>query len=264
MGLVHPAYGQLRPVTPVASVLLANNPSSMTLDGTNTWVLRAPGRSDCVIVDPGPADKDHVRSLSQLGPIAMTLISHHHPDHVGALKRYIPLTGAPVRAMDRQFLNHSVHPLVDGEVIDAAGLRIRVLTTPGHTTDSVSFVLDEAVLTGDTILGRGTTILGAHAGALADYLSSLERLIDIGAGKALLPAHGPELTDTAEVARYYRAHRQERLDQVREALRTMGKSAADASAMKVVRHVYRDVDKRLWPAARVSVKAQLQYLETEA
>ena len=216
-----------------------------------------------MIVDPGPADKDHVRLLSQVGPIAMTLITHHHPDHVGALKRYIPLTGAPVRSKDPQFLNHSVHPLVDGEVIDDAGLRIRVLTTPGHTADSVSLVLDDAVLTGDTILGRGTTILGPHGGALADYLSSLERLIEVGAGKTLLPAHGPELPDTADVARHYRAHRHERLDQVREALRSMGKSAADASPMKVVRQVYRDVDKRLWPAARVSVKAQLEYLQTE-
>lgn len=256
----HPAYGQLRAVTPSASVVTAENPSSMTLEGTNTWVLRASGRSDCVIVDPGPADREHVRMLTTLGPIAMTLITHHHSDHVDALKRYVPLTGSPVRSIDPRFLNHSVHPLTDGEVIEAAGLKIRVLATPGHTTDSVSFVIDDAVVTGDTILGRGTTILGGYDGALADYLASLERIGEIGAGRTLLPGHGPDLPDTAQAARQYLAHRQERLEQVREALRALGKTPESARPLAIVRHVYRDVDKRLWPAARVSVKAQLEYL----
>jgi glyoxylase-like metal-dependent hydrolase (beta-lactamase superfamily II) len=265
MGQTHPAYGQLRPVTPAASVLLANNPGKMTLEGTNTWVLRAPGRSDCVIVDPGPADRDHVRALTQLGPIAMTLITHHHPDHVGALRRYLSLTASPVRSVDPRFLNHSVHPLTDGEVIEGAGLRIRVLATPGHTKDSVCFVLDghDAVVTGDTILGRGTTVLGAYDGALADYLTSLDRLADLGPGLTALPGHGAELSDTAAAAQAYRAHRQERLDQVRAALRSLGKSPAQARPLQVVRRVYADVDKRLWPAARVSVKAQLDYLASE-
>ncbi|NUS42394.1 MAG: MBL fold metallo-hydrolase [Mycobacteriaceae bacterium] len=269
MGLAHPAYGQLRPVTPSAAVLLANNPSSMTLEGTNTWVLRAPGRSDCVIVDPGPADRGHTRLLTEVGPIAMTLITHHHPDHVGALKRFVPLTGSPVRSVDPRFLNRSMHPLRDGEVIEAAGLRIRVLATPGHTTDSVSFVVDDdeghkALLTGDTLLGRGTTVLGGYDGALSDYLAALDRLVEAGAGRVMLPAHGPELPDAGEVARQYRTHRRERLDQVRAALRALGKTPAEAKPLQVVRHVYKDVDKRLWPAARVSVKAQLAYLQDEA
>lgn len=266
MGLSHPAYGQLRQVTPSAAVLLANNPSQMTLEGTNSWVLRAPGRSDCVIVDPGPADKAHVRALAEVGPIAMTLITHHHPDHTDALKQYIPLTGSAVRSVDPKFLKGSMHPLADGEVIEAAGLRIQVMATRGHTTDSVSFLVDpvaggpSAVVTGDTVLGRGTTILGSHEGALADYLASLDRLIAAGAGRTMLPAHGPEHADTAEVATMYRAHREERLNQVRDALRAMGKRPEEAKPLQVVQRVYQDVDKRLWPAARVSVKAQLEYL----
>lgn len=259
MTLTHPAYGQLRQVTETAAVLLADNPGQMTLEGTNTWILRAPGRSDCVVVDPGPRDESHSVAIAEAtgGRVALTLITHHHHDHTGGIDRLVELTGTTVRAKDSGFLRGSAAAFADGEVIEAAGLRITVLETPGHTGDSVSFVLDDAVLTGDTILGAGTTVLGSGSGALADYLSSLDRLVAAGAGKALLPAHGPDHPDLEPVARYYIAHRHERLDQVREALRVLG---SDADAMAVVRRVYADVDQRLWPAARSSVQAQLDYL----
>ncbi|MGO4618285.1 MBL fold metallo-hydrolase [Nocardia sp. 2YAB30] len=259
MALEHPAYGQLRRVSPTAVVLLADNPGPMTLEGTNTWILRAPGRSDCVVVDPGPKDKSHGKAIAEAtgGEIALTLITHRHHDHTGGIDRLVELTGTPVRAKDSGFLRGSDAPLVDGEVIEAAGLRITVLHTPGHTSDSVSFVLDDAVVTGDTILGAGTTVLDSSDGTLADYLSSLDKLVEAGKGKALLPAHGPDHPDLEPIARYYIAHRQERLDQVRAALRVLG---PDAGAMAVVRRVYADVDKRLWPAARSSVQAQLEYL----
>ncbi|MFR9752628.1 MBL fold metallo-hydrolase [Nocardia sp. 004] len=261
MTLTHPAYGQLRQVTETAAVLLADNPGRMTLEGTNTWVLRAPGRSDCVVVDPGPADKSHGRAIVEAvgGEIALTLITHRHHDHTGGIDRLAKVTGTAVRAKDPAFLRGSDVPLAHGEVIEAAGLRITVLGTPGHTADSVSFVLDDAVLTGDTILGAGTTVLDSRDGTLADYLSSLDRLVEAGKGKALLPAHGPDHPDLEPVARYYIAHRHERLDQVREALRELG---PDPGALAVVRRVYADVDKRLWPAARSSVQAQLEYLRT--
>ncbi|MEU4343671.1 MBL fold metallo-hydrolase [Nocardia sp. NPDC023852] len=257
----HPAYGQLRRVTPTAAVLLADNPGPMTLEGTNTWILRAPGRSDCVVVDPGPKDKPHGTAIAEAtgGEIALVLITHRHHDHTGGIDRLVELTGTPVRAKDPGFLRGSDAPLVDGEVVEAAGLRITVLHTPGHTGDSVSFVLDDAVLTGDTILGAGTTVLDSSDGTLADYLSSLDKLVEAGKGKALLPAHGPDHPDLEPIARYYITHRQERLDQVRAALRVLG---PDAGAMAVVRRVYADVDKRLWPAARSSVRAQLEYLRT--
>ncbi|WP_405167683.1 MBL fold metallo-hydrolase [Nocardia sp. NBC_01499] len=262
MTLTHPAYGQLRQVTPTAAVLLADNPGQMTLEGTNTWILRAPGRSDCVVIDPGPKDKAHGAAIAEVtgGDIALTLITHRHHDHTGGIDHLVKLTGTRVRAKETEFLRGSDTPLFDGEVIEAAGLRITVLATPGHTGDSLSFVLDDAVLTGDTILGSGTTVLDSTDGTLADYLSSLDKLVEIGAGKALLPAHGPDHPDLAPVARYYITHRQQRLDQVREALRVLG---PNAGAMAVVRRVYADVDKRLWLAARSSVQAQLEYLRAE-
>lgn len=262
MTLTHPAYGHVRQVTPTAAVLLADNPGKMTLDGTNTWLLRAPDCPDYVVVDPGPKDRKHVEAIARAtdGRIAMTLITHRHHDHTGAIDRLVQLTGAPVRAVDPSYLHGSGESLADGEVVSAAGLDIGVLATPGHTGDSVSFVLADAVLTGDTILGSGTTVLDSTDGTLADYLDSLDRLVEAGAGKALLPAHGPDHPDLEPVARYYIRHRHERLDQVRAALRELGENAG---AMSVVRKVYADVDKRLWPAAHSSVKAQLDYLRSE-
>ncbi|MFC9965327.1 MBL fold metallo-hydrolase [Nocardia ignorata] len=262
MALEHPAYGQVRQVTPTASVLLADNPSQMTLDGTNTWLLRGPGSDDYVVVDPGPKDKEHTADIVAAtgGRIALTLITHHHPDHTGGIDHLVKATGTPVRAVDPKYLCGTVTPLADSEVIEAAGLRITVLATPGHTGDSVSFLLDDAVVTGDTVLGQGTTVLESSGGALAAFLSSLELLLEHGAGKALLPAHGPDHPDAEPVVRYYLNHRRERLDQVRAALVELG---SDAGALAVVRKVYADVDKRLWPAARSSVRAQLEYLRAE-
>ncbi len=257
----HPAYGVLRPVTETASVLLCNNPGLFTLEGTNTWVLRGPGSDEMVVVDPGPDDAEHLGRLASLGRIPLVLISHRHGDHTDGIDTIVDATGAVVRAVGSGFLRGRggplrAGPLCDGEVIEAAGLTITVLATPGHTADSLSFVLDDAVLTADTVLGRGTTVLDDEDGGLADYLESLRRLQGLGR-RTVLPGHGPELPDLAAVTAMYLAHRHERLDQVRQALRVLGE---DATARQVVEHVYVDVDQKLWDAAEASVRAQLAYL----
>lgn len=255
----HPAYEQLRQVTPTAAVLLARNPGKMTLDGTNTWILRGAGSDEVVVVDPGPRSRAHVDLVAQQGKVALILVTHRHHDHTGGIARLHKLTGAPVRASTESFLRGGGSVLSDGEVVSAAGVELTVVATPGHTADSVSFLMDDAVLTGDTILGRGTSVIDSRDGTLGDYLSSLDRLEQVGEGRRTLPGHGPDLPDTALVAREYRAHREQRLDQVREALAVLGDGA---NALKVVKHVYADVDKKLWPAARMSVKAQLEYLRS--
>jgi len=246
----------LRPVTESASVLLCHNPGPMTLDGTNTWVLRGAGSTEMVVVDPGPDDAEHIARLAGLGPIPLVLISHRHGDHTDGIDALVEATGAVVRSVGSGFLRGLGGYLRDGEVIDAAGLRIRVLATPGHTADSVSFVLDDAVLTADTVLGRGTTVIDDEDGSLAAYLDSLRRLRGLGS-RRVLPGHGPELDDLAAVTEMYLAHRQERLAQVRAALGALGE---EATPRQVVEHVYADVDEKLWDAAESSVRAQLRYL----
>lgn len=254
----HPAYGILRPVTETASVLLCNNPNVMTLDGTNTWVLRGPGSDEMVIVDPGPDDDEHIGRLAELGAIPLVLISHKHEDHTGGIDKLVELTGATVRSVGSGFLRGLGGPLTDGEVIDAAGLRITVMATPGHTADSLTFLIDGAVLTADTVLGRGTTVIDDEDGSLTQYLDSLRRLQGLGP-RTVLPGHGPELDDLQAVTAMYLTHREERLDQVRQALRVLGD---EATARQVVEHVYTDVDQELWDAAEKSVRAQLDYLRT--
>ena len=261
--MTHPAYGLLRPVTPLASVLLARNPSPMTLEGTNTWVLRAPDATACVVVDPGEDDEEHLRRVAAHGPVALVLLTHRHHDHAGGARRFAQLTGAPVRALDPSLVLGS-EALADGDVVAAAGVEVRVVGTPGHTSDSLSFLLsgpgaEPAVLTGDTILGRGTTVIAHPDGALGPYLESLRRLAELPPGTGVLPGHGPELGDAPAVAKAYLAHREERLDQVRATLAALG---PDASAHAVVEVVYADVDRALWPAAELSVRAQLDYLRS--
>ena len=252
----HPLYGQLRPVTPYASVLLARNPSPMTLDGTNTWLLRTPGSETCLVIDPGPDDPEHLSAIAAAaGEVTEILLTHGHLDHSAGAAALRALTRAPVRALDpAQRLGGE--GLGESDVVAAAGLEVRVLATPGHTADSLCFAVGDAVLTGDTVLGRGTTVVAHPDGRLADYLDSLRRLHELGT-RAVLPGHGPELPDLAAITSAYLAHREERLEQIRAALDQLG---PDAAAMDVVRVVYADVDQVLWPAAELSVRAQLEYL----
>jgi len=248
------------PVTPTATRVLAPNPGPMTLEGTNTWVLRAPGAAGAVVVDPGPDDEAHLRRVAELGPVALIVLTHRHPDHAEGVGRLRALTGAPVAAADPE-LCAGAAPLRDGEIRDDAGVEWAGVATPGHTSDSFCLLLtgDRALLTGDTILGRGTTVVAHPDGRLADYLDSLHRLRDLAATDidTVLPGHGPIGQNPLQMLDFYLAHRQERLDQIRAALAELGPRA---SAPDVVRRVYADVDESLWPAAEASVRAQLDYL----
>jgi len=258
-----------RPVTACASVLLADNPSPMTLDGTNTWVLRAPGSPHCVVVDPGPDDEEHLRRVAAHGPVAHVLLTHAHPDHAAGARRFAELVCAPVHAADPAHRLGS-EGLADDDVLAAVGLEIRVLATPGHTLDSVCFLIDSdhvsgdgtsSILTGDTVLGRGSTVIAHPDGRLADYLASLRLLAELPPGVAVLPGHGPELSDAGQAAAAFLAHRAQRLEQVRTAGAVLrAQLGHEPTARQVVEIVYLDVDPVLWPAADASVAAQLEYL----
>jgi glyoxylase-like metal-dependent hydrolase (beta-lactamase superfamily II) len=152
--------------------------------------------------------------------------------------------------------------LAEGMVLEAAGVQVEVWASPGHTSDSLSFLLPgpagaAAVLTGDTILGRGSTVVAHPDGVLADYLASLRRLASL-TGVAVLPGHGPELPDAGAAAAGYLLHREQRLEQVRAVLSEL----PSAAPSDVVERVYAEVDRALWPAAELSVRAQLAYLRS--
>jgi glyoxylase-like metal-dependent hydrolase (beta-lactamase superfamily II) len=235
----------------------------MSLDGTNSYILGAEARSSVVVVDPGPLEESHLHALAD-GPVGLILVTHRHADHTAGTARLHELTGAPVRAADPAHCHGGGEVLRDNEVIHASGVEIRVVATPGHTSDSVCFHLpgdgQGSVLTGDTILGRGTTMIDYPDGTLRDYLASLDRLEALGAA-TVLPAHGPVLPSVADTARAYRNHRLERLGQVRAAL---GRLGGDATVGEVTDAVYADVDPSVRRAAEMSVAAQLDYLRGEA
>jgi glyoxylase-like metal-dependent hydrolase (beta-lactamase superfamily II) len=247
-----------------ATCLLAPNPSPMTLEGTNSWIIAEPGSPRVVVIDPGPDDEGHLRRVlaaAQAGErrIASILLTHGHSDHSAGAARLAELSGAPVQAADPAGRLGS-EGFAGGDVITEAGCELRVVATPGHTADSVSLLLpaDGALFTGDTVLGRGTTVI-AQDGNLGDYLRTLGQLRDLadGAGlRLLLPGHGPMLDDPVATLDYYQSHRAERLDQVRSALAAGARTPAEIVAM-----IYTDVDRSLWPAAEMSVRAQLDYLK---
>lgn len=241
---------------------LAPNPGPMSLDGTNSYVIGAPGSGRVAVVDPGPEDEQHLAELAATGRMDVVLITHRHADHTEASARFHALTGAPVRAALAEYC-HGGEPLHDGEVLTVGDVEIRVVATPGHTSDSLCFHLPGdgptgSVLTGDTILGRGTTVLDYPDGKLGDYLASLDRLEALGPA-TLLPAHGPVLPALDVKCREYREHREQRLDQIRTALDRLGQ---DASIAAVTDAVYPDVDPSVRWAAETSVAAQLDYLRS--
>ncbi|MFC0624208.1 MBL fold metallo-hydrolase [Kribbella deserti] len=254
-------------VTARATRLLAANPGPMTLEGTNTWILREPGASSVVVVDPGPllephlaAILDHVESLGCR--IETVLLTHGHYDHSEGAAWFAAHAGCSIRSVDPMFHVPPGAPddgLADGEVLEADGLRLEVLTTPGHTADSVCFYLPDegSLLTGDTVLGRGTSVVAHPDGTLAPYLDSLNRLQALPDVHLLLPGHGPVVDNPADVLAYYLQHRAERLDQVRAAV-----AAGATTPAEVVQAVYAEVPPILWPAAERSVRAQLDYLST--
>jgi glyoxylase-like metal-dependent hydrolase (beta-lactamase superfamily II) len=248
-----------------AHCVLAPNPGPMTLDGTNTWVLLEPGSTEAVVIDPGPDDEPHLRAVLALveglaAHVSTTLLTHGHADHSEGAVTFSRLSGSAVRALDAAQRLGS-EGLGEGDSISAGGLDLRVVATPGHTSDSLSFLLpgDGAVLTGDTVLGRGTTVVAHPDGRLDDYLQSLDRLRLLAAqGRvtSILPGHGPPLSEALQAIEHYLAHREQRLRQVHTAL-----LAGARTAREVVERVYADVDRSLWPAAELSVRAQLDYLD---
>lgn len=256
------------PITDRATAVLAANPGMMTLDGTNTWLLLEPGASAAIAIDPGPDDPVHLARVSEAAEargarIALILLTHGHPDHADGAASLHERTGAPVRALDAR---HRLgdEGLVGGDVLVVGGLELSVVATPGHTADSLTFVLpaDRALLTGDTILGRGSAVIAHPDGHLGDYLASLARLAALAETQDaawVLPGHGPACTDPAGLIADYQEHRQQRLAEVAAAL---ARGITDLDDL--LDAAYPEVPAALRWAARLSLSAQVEYLTGRA
>jgi glyoxylase-like metal-dependent hydrolase (beta-lactamase superfamily II) len=251
--------------------VLAPNANMMTLDGTNTWVLREPDGGRSLVIDPGPSILSHLDAVADAaGDVAGVLLTHHHLDHSEAARAFAERVGCGVRALDPAY-RLGDEGLGDGDVVAVDGLEVHVIGTPGHTGDSLSFLVpaEGAVLTGDTVLGRGTTVVAHPDGQLGAYLDSLDRLHALAAAheiRTIWPGHGPVIDDALPALDYYIAHRRERLEQVTAAVEQLRNEphpeglAAEELPRRVVEIVYQDVDPILWGAAELSVRAQLAYL----
>jgi glyoxylase-like metal-dependent hydrolase (beta-lactamase superfamily II) len=252
---------------PYIQLIRAPNPGPMTLDGTNTWVITDPEQG-ALVIDAGPVMDAHLEKVfAACQPRLITIVlTHRHLDHSECAARLAQRAGCGVRAADPQF-RIGVDGLAGGEQLTLGAITLEVLETPGHTSDSRSLLLSgpdqvNRLITGDMILGRGTTVITYPDGDLAAYFDSLdllERVVTTRNVTELLPGHGPIVTDPVAWLAFYRQHRKERLDQVRAAL-----AAGDRTPGEVAARVYADVDPSLWPAAEQSVRAQLEYLQRNA
>lgn len=256
-----PLFGQLPRVTELDDVttrVLAPNPSPMTLDGTNTYVVGGPGGA--VIVDPGPADPDHLRAVVEVVAdrdldVVAVVVTHHHIDHAEAAADWAGRFDAHLFATTPEVAGSAGTVLADGDIVRAGPTSLRAVRTPGHCGDHVAYRLDGgALLSGDHVLGRGTSVVAHPDGDLVAYLDSLRTVLDLGP-HALYPGHGPELIDDpTAVVRFYLDHRAFRQQQILAVLDQDGPSTPG----EIVAQVYAAVDRVLWPAAEASTRAALQ------
>jgi glyoxylase-like metal-dependent hydrolase (beta-lactamase superfamily II) len=268
-------YGRCDQVSPLIRRVIANNPSAFTYVGTGTYIV---GRGEVAVIDPGPDDPAHLAAI--LAAVAgervtQILITHHHSDHSPLARPLQEATGAPivgcavseVHADDGGVKMEADHDLsfrpdvsvCAGGEISGAGWTFEAIPTPGHTSNHICYALREenCLFSGDHIMGWSTTVITPPDGDMTAYLRSLD-LIRARGFDTLWPTHGPPIREVGAFIDAYRTHRQERIDQILDALK-----AGPASIGELVPRLYADVDQRLWPAASRSMLAAMIHLERE-
>lgn len=244
--------------------LLAPNPSPMTLDGTNTYVIADRSSGTALIVDPGPPIAAHLDDVTELLAsrgleVSRIILTHHHLDHSEAAPMWSRRFGVGVSAARRDFVYGGGEILGDEQVIELGRRRLRMIATPGHASDHLALEVDERLLlTGDHVLGRSTSVVAYPDGDIEKYLESLVRTRELGR-RILLPGHGPEISRelSSEVLDYYLAHRRYRLDQIVSQLEVKGAVTLD----ELVEKIYSmDATSPLFHPAAQSTRAALSYL----
>ncbi|MFQ5515646.1 MAG: MBL fold metallo-hydrolase [Myxococcota bacterium] len=245
------------------------NPGAMTGPGTNTYLVGRGKRP--LLVDTGAGIAGYVSLLERalddhLGGAALgeILVTHAHPDHLGGAASLLRAFGSrtvakqPWPEKDAAF-EVELESLADGAVIQGDGVTLRALHMPGHSRDHLCFYLEEerALFTGDVVLGVGTSVIPIDGGDLADYLRSLERILELDLER-IYPGHGPLVKRPRDVVAGYLRHRREREHQIIDAIQT-----GSCSVQEIVAQAYRDVPRVLHPAAAQSVLSHLRQLERE-
>ncbi len=244
--------------------VLAPNPSPMTLEGTNSYLVFG-GDGTAIAIDPGPADRAHVeriRTVAKDGGARITAIAvtHGHPDHAPGAKLLQELTDAPVYGHpDATFPIDVIAG--EGDRVEAGAATLDVLETPGHARDHLVFSLasEAALFTGDVIIGRGTIVIAPPNGDMRAYQATLRRLLrDFGESRTIYGGHGDAITDPNAKMHEYIEHRKKRERELLHALEGGERSVPD-----LVETIYANVSPVLWPVAARQMVAYLIALEAE-
>jgi glyoxylase-like metal-dependent hydrolase (beta-lactamase superfamily II) len=251
-------------LSPRVGRLRANNPSPMTLDGTNGYVVQV-GPRTLLAIDPGPVDDAQrdaflAAARERDATYAAILVTHGHPDHAPGAAPLGAATGAPVWAHAAARFPHD-RALADGELLAFEETALTVVDAPGHARDHLVFHLEDegALFTGDVVIGTGTVVVAPPGGDMRAYQQTLRMLRErYGDARALYGGHGPEVRAVRAKLDEYIAHREARERQILGAL-----ADGPATVPALVARIYADVDRRLWPAAGRQIVAYLQALERE-
>jgi glyoxylase-like metal-dependent hydrolase (beta-lactamase superfamily II) len=243
--------------------VLAPNPSPMTLEGTNSYVIL--GGSEAIAIDPGPADPAHIDAIVAAAArhgakIAAIAVTHGHPDHAPGAAPLHARTGAPVYAHALARFPHDVTS-AEGDLIVAGNAALRVIEAPGHAREHLIFAFDDdaSIFTGDVVVGRGTIVIAPPGGDMRDYQETLERLRRECANvRVIYGGHGAPIDAPLAKIDEYIAHR---ISRERELLELL--TGGERTIPEIVESIYWDVPKALWPAAARQVFAYLIALERE-
>ena len=270
------AYGRADSVSPLIRRVIANNPGPFTFTGTGTYIVgRGEAGAGVAVIDPGPLDEAHLAALLAAvagQTVSHVLVTHTHRDHAPLARPFAEAVGAPVLAArlparpthlsaapddddDETFSSDVI--LTGGERLAGDGWTIEALATPGHASNHMAFVLCEenALFSGDHVMGWSTTVVAPPDGDMAAYMASLDTVIARGFS-TLWPTHGAPIVEPGPFLAAYRGHRLAREAQVLGRL-----VAGDRRIADMVPALYAAVDSRLWPAASLSVWAHLIALE---
>lgn len=251
--------GVARALSPLVRRILAPNPGIMTGPGTNTYLV---GIDEIAVIDPGPADDEHLDAIAGCGGdrIRWILLTHTHEDHSPGAAGLKERTGADVLAFEERDDLVVDTVIADGHQVEATEFRLTAVHTPGHASNHLCYKLEEehTLFSGDHVMSGSTVVIRPPDGDMATYLASLERVKGMRLRK-IAPGHGHLIEDPQAVLDHYLAHRAEREAAILDALRGEG----TASIERLVEVVYTDVDVERHPIARHTVHAHLRKLADE-